>query len=503
MLKIIEDTSLSNELFLKHARNKTNVVFAPSHVYTSTFTVNQYISFGKVDFNIEDFNPILSSFGIEDPETSMHDLNLEQVNLVHYLSYLSVNFDNVYLDLSGLDGSEEYYSKLAIMIVSFDNETRNITILCDNQDFLTRLDLAVGEKFEGKSLFYNSKITPQELFRVFLGGRFVVLASLLVTIIIILAMVAVDTKISLGYSNFLNIPNNTIFIHNQPSSCDFNEYSYGITTCNEVDPITYEQLITIATENDLTQMYFDNQYNISKLYNHPNNGEKLYASVPELDFNLDEELSSLPCIDPNSSTPYIVCEPYDEETTLISNANSVDITALEQNIEYDATSYPDYIYIESDNVRDLATKLANSFPNIDIYTVFKTESYITNIYSEFIDKILILGTILSLLLAACIFLLLEQLGLSIRGLRYFLIYKSRKPVLVKNSFNYIQIVYFVILVSFGSVINSHMTNSMTSFMIGFYFSIFNSILWIILALRVGGMYREKEVKLNKDIKIFK
>lgn len=500
MLKIIEDTSLSNELFLKHARNKTNVVFAPSYAYTSTFTVNQYISFGKKDFDIGDFKTILSSFDIDDPEVGMHDLNVEQINLVHYLSYLSVNFDNIYLDLSNLEGSEEYYSKLANMILLFDKQTRNINLICNNQKFLTRLNSGISDGADDNNLFYNSQITPREILRVFLVGRFVVLASLVVSIIIILAMVVVDTEISLGYSNFLNIPNNAILIHNQSSSCDFNQFSYDITTCNEVDPITYEKLVTIATENDVTQMYFDNQYNISKLYNHPNNGEKIYASVPNLNFQFEEELSSLPCINPASSTPYIVCKPYDEETTLISNANSVNITALEENIEFDATAYPDYIYIESDNVKELATKLANAFPNIDIYTALKTEAYITHTYSDFINKTFILGTALSLLFAAGIFLLFEQLGLSIRGLRYFLLYKSRKPVVVKNSFNYIQLIYFITLILFGSVITSNITNSMISLMIGLYLGVLNSALWIILALQLGGKYRDNEIKLNRDIK---
>ncbi len=501
MINYIKKVETANQVFITKARDNPQAIYAPKLIHTSTFTVESYLSVGKQNFDIELLKPLLTRLDITDLAQPIAELEHERMLLVHYLAFISEQAPNVYLEFDTIEYSEQFINNLFVILSTYDNNNREITLITNNEAILERVRIqATTEEKEFNDQTFVSKVSAIDLIRNFIGGKPLVMASLIFGLLIISMTTNIDAHLIENYSGYISLPRNIIAIHNTSTSCDFNNYSYDIENCSESQAITYSQLQQLLAQEGVETIYFDNKYNIKQLDKKIANGEPAVASVPQSTIDVNNHLSAIPCTNPELTVEAVTCEEYNPETSLISEASLNDDMQLVNNIVNDPRSSPDYIFIKTSETRELSKYLANRYPSINIMNNRSVENYIQKLNRKLIVTVLGSGTLISLAIEFSLFYILLYFGMSLRGLKYFYGYKTRRPYYTTKLYFLTQIAYFGTMMILGSLITLNITGSMTGYYISVYFGLINILFWVYLAMNLGGRFKTEDQQLFIEIK---
>lgn len=499
MINYISNTTKSNQIFISEALNNEQAIFVPKLMHAGPMTISDYISFGKKDFDISDVQPILDLLEINNPQLLLSSLPTYKQLLIHYFAHLIIDREHVLIELpTGDDLDLQFIDCLFEIIEQIDFEHRRLTMITADSRVINH-HLKTENKHHIKS--YKFKPTSLLIIKEYIGRKGTILVSLLIMVAVIILSVQVDNKIINDDTEQLLVPTNLIAIKNTPGSCSFNQYIYDIEAgdCPKDQPITYLQLMNLLEDERIDAVYFDDKNHILNLNNDIAADNNPTASLPDLNYDFSNLLPTLPCLDSNRTAHTITCENYNPDTSLISKATNDNREHLQQNIELDKSSAPDYIFLETNDNNQIGYDIAAYVPSISIYTVFAAQNYILHANLKLLTSVLIIGTIISVIIAVSFFILMNAFGITIRGLRYRLIFQTGRPRYVKHLYLFSQTVYFGSLIILGSLVSINVTHSLIAFGIGVYFGILNSILWIILAIRLSPVFSGPESKLLKDI----
>lgn len=500
MINFIQNTSDSSAVFKDQAYLQTGVSFAPKLVHTGSFTIESYLEFGKVDFDFEPLENLYEQFNLPKKTTRLFNLDAESLLIVHYWSHLLVDSKHTILELPEVDFSEQFIQAL-MLLISYYNQ-REITIITNNNrviEVLKQLDQRPKKLLP----IYKFKMNKLEIANMFIGEKILVLATLIIALIIIFFSIAVDSHLTGDYANYLQLPNNAIFIDNSATDCSYNKASYSLENedCLYSDPISYAALSDLlTTSSDIDSIIFDDQSIRSQFEQTLKENGTAQASVPDLGFKSLTKNSVIPCLNPGLTPGNVTCTSYDPTNSLISIATINDSTSLERNINANQTSQPDFIIIESTDVDAVSNALATTYPSINIYTNHATENYLLASNSKLIISSFLSGTLVSMIAVLILNLLISQMKLYMRGHKYLLSYLTKNPIKVRRIFYASQIIYFAVLFIIGSVIAANLIHSVTIFLLSSYLGILNITLWILFSDINGANFKQENIKLYNRLK---
>lgn len=499
MINFIQDPNQEDQAFIDLAYKQKGAFFAPKLVHTGAFTIEQYLHFGKPGFNFKDIEAFYEKLDLPPIDTKMFDLDLERQLLVHYLSNLLTEADHTILNLPTLDFSEKFISEFKFIVNHFDR--REITIISESEAIVKALS-TLNEHPTMMLPTYPFKASRREIVGSFLGGKLLVLTSLVFALMILIFAITIDNKLSGEFLDYLDIPNDYIFINNEPTACDFNQGYYTIASsdCVNSDPITYQQLTELQSLDNVEFFGFDDKYNLATVDNAIKNGEKATTSIPELEFSTKGIFSSIPCVNPDTTPTMITCEEYNPENSVISRVTKDYNEALTRNISLGTNVSPSFIFIKSNDVDTLSNAIANRFPDINIYTNKSTESYVRTSNSKLIRQAILSSTVLSIISVFVLNLLISHFKLYLRGQKYLLSYQTRMPKLINRFYFGAQLIYYGAVITIGNLIALKLMHSTIGFIIGLYLGVLNACLWIICSDINGRQYRNEDHKLMRAIK---
>lgn len=499
MINFVTGQDQGYDLFVNEAYMKTGVVYAPKLVHTGSFDVEQYLAFAKPGFKFEQIEEFYSKLDLPDKTTKLFEIELEQLLLIHYLTNLLIDATHTILELPEIDFSEQFISKFKFIVNHYDE--REITIVTNNPEIIDRLSVLNGQ-MPMMLPTYTRKVSRREIIGSFLGGKLLILSSLIISIMIISFVVTVDNKIVGEYSSYLQIPTDMIFIHNQASECDFNQGYYTVSSdqCVNSEPITYSQIEQLLDDENIESLAFDDKANLAELDEQINDNKNVTASVPDLNFDAVNSFTALPCINEESTPAAITCEPYNPDNSVISVVNADNRDRLLANVNNSLDISPTFILIKSSNTDELAATIAKQFPSINIYTKHSTQNYISKSNSKLIRNSVITSTLLSLVSVFILNVLISQLKLYLRGHKYLLTYQTLKPRLINRFYYGAQLSYFTTLLVLGNIITFNTLHSRSALILGLYLGILNSILWILCSDLNGRNFREEDHNLMHVVK---
>lgn len=504
MINFIKNTNMSNQVFVSEVLKQSGVTFAPKYIHTGAHTIEGYLCQFKYDVNIDELKPILETLKLDDVNIVMTSLEEEDRVLVHLLSHLFLDVKRVILEIPENTYSDDFYTKLFFLLDTYNCADREITLITDNKritEHTTGLDSANKLKIK----LYTQNNSTFDIFKRFLGRKPFVLASLFTAILIVAAIVTVDSRVSTKFSSFFEMPNNIVTIHNQSTDCSFNQSVFNLDAddCESSASLSYLEVKDLLNNEYVNAIYFDNQYLIDEFNTNLATHDKVTASIPNLYFEGLEDLETLPCVSDEYTPEMVTCTPYSADTSLISVASKSETSALDQNIKFNQDLVPEYIFIEANNTELLLEDLVTAYPNFNLYTSKTIEKYVRSSNQSFIIRVLVIGTLISFALAYFVFSLLDLLGLSPRGLKYYFVYHTHRPFLVNKLYFSAQIGYYLVLNIIGTLITANVTHSTTAFLIGIYFGALNSTIWLVFAFFSGREFRHSEDLLRKYIKYSK
>lgn len=504
MINFIKNTNMSNQVFVSEVLKKTGVTFSPKYVHTGAHTIEGFLCQFKLDIDINELKPILNKLGYKDVTVLMTSLEEEDRIIIQILSHLFLDVNRVIIEIPDYEYSDNFYPKLFILLDTYSSVEREITLITDNTH-ITEYTTGNTSTPKVETKLYQQNNSPQAIFKRFLGRKPFILASLFTAILIIAAIVAVDSRVSTAFSSYFEMPSNIVTIHNESTDCSFNESVFGLENneCESTGPLTYTEVRALLNSEFINAIYFDNQYLIENFNTTIANNNNVSASIPNLHFDGLEELENLPCVSEDYTPEMVTCTSYDPSTSLISVATKDNVAALEQNIEFNPDFSPDYIFIEATNTDALLEQLSSDYSNFNLYTTKTIEKYVRTTNQHFIAQVIIIGSLLSVIVAYVVFSILDILGLSPRGLKYFFVYQTHRPFLVNKLYFSAQFCYFGTLLVIGAIITANITYSTTAFAIGIYFGVLNSAIWLLLAFFSGKEFRHSEDLLRKYIKYSK
>lgn len=506
MINFVTNTSRGIELYVRNVHKVEDATFAPKLVHTSTFTIGSYLADSKVDFDIADAIPFLEAIELNDPDMKMHDLDDESQLIIHYLSNLMHNTSKVYLNVPELDFSDEFVQALYFIVTSFDCDEREITIITSNPK-LTSMMVDQNHKpcKDCKPKLYNLKISNLDIISKFIGGKVLILASLFVAMFITSFTINIDNTLSSEYVDFYLAPNNLIVIENTSRTCEFNSVVYNLDTgdCVSTPRISFEELEQFLLEDEVEAVYFDNLYRYEEINKSILNNEPVSVSIPDFGYNLSNIYPDMPCVNPDETPNTVSCEDFNNENSLISVATTNDTSALDQNISSSVLIGPEFIFVQSEEADQLAGDIASEFPSFNTYTNKGVDVYLRKTNSKTIIKLLLLSTTVSLLFSYSLFAIINNLGLSLLGSRYYYDYLTKNPGKVRINYFTSQIIYFGTLIICGPIISANVTNSQTCFYIGLYLGLLTALSWMYLSNHMGTKFRITEHELYSEMKRLK
>lgn len=499
MINFVVNDCDSCEIFYEQAFDHDNVVFAPKLIHTGSFTIESYFAFGKRNFNFQSLDDLYQKFELPRKSTLLYNLQPETLLFIHYWSNLLISSEHTILELPDTDFSDSFIFNLKKLISHYNQ--RDITIITTSErvvEVLKQVDTTSSQSLPT----YPLMIRKFDIINMFIGEKLLIFASLLMAILIILSTLAIDSKLSSDYTAYLNIPDDIIYIHNIPTTCEYNQMAYALSPadCFKSNSLTYKSVKRILDLEDIKSIMFDDAYNIRKLDAKLTAKAKATASVPSLEYNLGSDSTSLPCVDVSETPSSVTCTDYNPANSLISIATKSNFDNLTQNLTTTNSVMPHLLVIEAKNTSNVAKKLASMYPNIDIYTNKSMKNYIYRSNTMLIVKVLLSGTLLSILLAFILNLLLSQLKLYLRGHEYFLSYLTKQPIRIHRLFYISQICYLGLLFFIGSSIVINLTTTFTAFLISSYLGLLNIGLWILFSDINGSHFRVENKKLYDSIK---
>lgn len=499
MITFIQDPTQEDQAFIDLAYKQKGAFFAPKLVHTGAFTIEQYLHFGKPGFNFTDIELFYEKLDLPAIETKMFDLDLERQLLVHYLSNLLTEADHTILNLPIIDFSEQFIAEFKFIVSHFDH--REITIITEAKQIVSSLS-TLNEHPTMMLPTYQFKVSRREIVGSFLGGKLLVLTSLVFALMILLFAITIDNKLSGEFLDYLDIPNDYIIINNEPTACDFNQSYYTIASsdCANSDPITYQQLTELQSLDNVEFFGFDDKYNLATVELAIQDGQKVTASIPELEFSTKGLFSSIPCVNPDTTPTMITCEEYNPENSVISRVTADYSDALTRNVSLGTDVSPSFIFIKSNDVDTLSNAIANRFPDINIYTNKSTESYVRTSNKKLIRDALLSSTIISIISVIVLNLLISHFKLYLRGHKYLLSYQTRMPKLINRFYFGAQLIYYGAIIIIGNMIALRLMHSTIGLLIGLYLGVLNACLWIICSDLNGRQYRDEDHKLMGTIK---
>ncbi len=506
MINFVTNTSRGLELYVRNVHKVEDATFAPELVHTSTFTIATYLADSKVDFDIADAIPFLEAVELNYPDMKMHELDEESQLIIHYLSNLMQNTSKVYLNVPELDFSDEFVQALYFIVTSFDNDTREITIITSNSK-LTSMMINQNHKpcKDCKPKLYNLKISNFDIINKFIGGKILILASLFAAMFIISFTINIDNTLSREYVDFYLAPNNLIVVENTSRTCEFNSVVYDLDTieCVSNPRISFEELEHFLLEEDVEAIYFDNLYRYEQVNKSILNNQPISISIPDFGYNLNNIYPDMPCVNPNVTPSIVSCEDFNNENSLISVATINDTSALDDNINSSELVGPEFIFVQSEDTEQLASDIASEFPSFNTYTNKGIDVYLRKSNSKMIINLLLLSTAVSLLFSYSLFTIINNLGLSVLGSRYYYDYLTKNPGKVRINYFTSQIIYFGTLIICGSIISANVTNSQTCFYIGLYLGLLTALSWMYLSNHMGTKFRITKHELYSEMKRLK
>lgn len=501
MIKFIYDTSKAHEIFYYQALNNDDAIFAPNIIHAGPMTIEGYLAYAKQDFQLDEYRKVLDLLEITNTSALLSSLSYDQQMLIHYFSHLIIDRSSIILELPTTPLSS-YFCKIFCKLVELtDYEHRTITIITDNK-------LITDHDFRSKTnklKTYTFKPSSLTILYQLVGRKFVILGSLFITVAILILSMALDQQLVSSNANYISIPADMIAISNQSSNCEFNGYSYGINLeqCQKQAPISYEQLDEILSSEPVEAVYFDNKAHASKLEQAITAGQRPTVGTPKVIAKMNLTNVDIPCINDEQQPQNIICAGYTAETSLFSVADTKDRTELSENITSSLDEAPNYILIKADNPAFVAANLASQYPSINIYTKFTAERYLIHSNNTVIFNLLALGSFSFLVIIASFLYLLNYLGMTIRGLKYRLIFQTGNPKCINKIYYFSQILYFGTLTCLITLIAGNLNSSFASIILSTYFGCLIAVIWIYLGQIFAAKYRIPEKELLADIKRFK
>lgn len=496
MINFVLNNNDSSEIFKNQAYRREGVVFAPKLVHTGSFTIESYLEFGKTNFEFESIAALYELFELPKTTTRLFDLEFEQLMLIHYWSHLLVDSQHTILDIPDVEFSEQFMQALKLLLAHYNR--REITIITTDKRLIEVLKQLDGTK---KKLLptYKFKMRRIEIANMFISEKLLVFAALVTAMIIILFSVAIDNRLVGDYENYLAAPDNLIFVDNTTSDCSFNQVAYDLpaSSCFESEPISYARLLDLLNLEQVDRIIFDDAYNTQQLETKIESGEQPTASVPDFDYGLQTTQFAIPCLNPETTPEPITCGEYNPDNSLISIATSEDSSQLERNIAFNqaTTISPQYIFIETSDPELIASTLATSYPDINVYSHQATETYISKTNHKLLVNAVLSGTLFSIVSALLLNLLLSQFKLYIRGHKYLLSYLTKRPLRVHRIFYLSQLCFFGFIFAIGSVTAFNLVTSFAGFMLSTYLGLLNIALWIFFSDINGVEFRIENKKL--------
>lgn len=499
MIKFITNSDDYGKIYKEQAYQNKQVNYIPKFVHCGISTIEDYLSWGKVDFSFEAIADIYSLLKLPPPNTRLLDLTDEQQLLVHYFSYLLISSSHTFIEFPDNGVSADFLVSFKLLISYYN--FGDITLLTCDKEIINSIS-NIEKLSPCQHTTFDFKLSKRDIISTFLGGQILIFTSLVIAVILILLIALLNNHLANQLSSYPQIPTNIIVINNESNSCEFNSkmYDLNISNCTNVSPISYGQLSSLVNWQGVEHIAFDDKYNSWKIDEQIINGQAISVSIPDLGFNLSNILPALPCVNPQTTPSNVSCGQYQPTTSLIAIANSKDVSQIEKNIDFDGTSAPNYILIQATNSKEIAFKLASSYPSIGIYTSNLATEYLNYKNSQLFILILAVGSSISLGYIFILNLLLSQLKLTIRSQKYALSYLLKDPIKVNKSLYLTQFVYFTMLILLGSIISLNFVNSSSVFFVGLYFGILNSILWIVSFDLTGQQFRREEKKLLRALK---
>lgn len=316
MINFIKNTNMSNQVYVSEVLKKTGVTFSPKYVHTGAHTIEGFLCQFKVDIDINELKPILNKLGYKDVTVLMTSLEEEDRIIIQILSHLFLDVNRVIIEIPDYEYSDNFYPKLFILLDTYSSVEREITLITDNTH-ITEYTTGNTSTQKVETKLYQQNNSPQAIFKRFLGRKPFILASLFTAILIIAAIVAVDSRVSTAFSSYFEMPSNIVTIHNESTDCSFNESVFGLENneCESTGPLTYTEVRALLNSEFINAIYFDNQYLIEDFNTTIANNNNVSASIPNLHFDGLEELENLPCVSDDYTPEMVTCTSYDPSTS--------------------------------------------------------------------------------------------------------------------------------------------------------------------------------------------
>lgn len=496
MINFINNKESADEIFAEHVYMQMGSVYAPQLVSPDTFSIIGYLAYCKVDFKPEALTEILELLEITNINEKLINLDQESKLLIHYLSFLTIDCKHIYLDLPSRKYSPHFISKFWKLLTLYNE--REITVITDDMQ-VAAYHKHLHQSLEIEPIAFDSRISKGELLQSALGGKYVILASLIAAILVMTLPLFFDNKVRLHETDYFDVPENIIAIKNKPNFDSYNKFVFQMPIPNQDkrDHISYDEL----------ESFLDFQEVISILYDEGDiqagvlPKAKVPINVEEYGYDLQtvkgRAHNSVPCINFETTESSIICEEYNTNVDRLFLLNKDNIETFRQNIVRYDKDYPNFIFIETDKPDQVAKYLARLYPNISILTTDGVSKYTKQFYRHLLVTYTSIYIAIIFFLTAIVFIFVSKMKMSVSGKKYHQAHLVSNPIAISRLSSGLRSCYYSGIVIFSIAILSHLATYKVSFHLGIFLIILNATLWFGLGHCNGRKFTFARIALKE------